>query len=214
MGEQSTDTPLGRWKVAATGVLLGVAAVGVAYWLTRQPVQQPIVLPTPGADGPRQLKVDVVGAVARPGLYTVPSGMRVADAIEEAGGAVDGADLARVNLASRLRDGQQVIVPTLAPAPGSSSSPPSAASASPAIPATPAARASRAASPRPDARLNLNRATEPELEALPGVGPVTANRILQHREKNGPFASPNDLRSARLVTARTWEQIKDLVEAP
>jgi competence protein ComEA len=209
VGEQPTETPPGRWKIAATGVLLAVAAVGVAYWLTRQPVQQPIVVPTPGADGPRQLEVDVVGAVARPGLYRLAAGMRVADAIEQAGGAVDGADLARVNLAARLRDGQQVIVPTLAAAPSSSSAPPPVSA-----PATPAARVPRVPAPRPDARLNLNRATEAELEALPGVGPVTANRILQHREKNGPFGSPNDLRSARLVTARAWEQIKDLVEAP
>ena len=68
--------------------------------------------------------------------------------------------------------------------------------------------------PRPDVRVNLNRATAAELEALPGIGAATARRILEHRDKNGPFQSAEALRTTRLVPARTWEQIKDLVDAP
>src|SRR5438067_13041968 len=114
MSEQPTEKPLERWKMPVTAVLLVLGVVGAAYWLTRQPVQQPIAIPTPFGEGARQIKVDVAGAVARPGLYTLAAGLRTADAIEQAGGVVDGADLARVNLASRLKDGQQVLIPNVA----------------------------------------------------------------------------------------------------
>jgi competence protein ComEA len=68
--------------------------------------------------------------------------------------------------------------------------------------------------PHPGAPINLNRATQDELEALPGIGPVTARRILEHRERQGPFQSADELRTARLVTAPTWDRIKELVAAP
>jgi competence protein ComEA len=115
--------------------------------------------------------------------------------------------VARLNLALRLRDGQQVVVPTLATA-----TPTAADAAAGAAPA--AGRVGRVPTPHPGAPINLNRATQAELEALPGVGPVTARRILDHREREGPFQSAEELRSARLVTPPTWERIRELVAAP
>jgi competence protein ComEA len=212
--------PLERWKLPLTAVLLVATVLGAAWWLTRRPVEQPIVIPTPGGQAAREVKVHVTGAVARPGLYTFTRSARVDDAIQEAGGALSGADLSRVNLALPLKDGQQVVVPAL-PVPQPTAVP-AATGSSPAVNAAPtpvgapisASRAAKAPAPRPDARVNLNRATAAELEALPGIGAATAKRILEHRDKNGPFQTAEALRTTRLVPTRTWDQIKDLVTAP
>ena len=239
---------LERWKLPLTAVLLVATVIGAAWWLTRRPVEQPIVVPTPGGETTRQVKVHVTGAVAKPGLYTFTRSARVDDAIQEAGGALAGADLSRVNLALPLQDGQQVVVPALtasqptsvaadpssrastapgasgasatnnpsaAPNTSSAASSNSAATAPTPVGAPiPASRAAKPPVPRPDARVNLNRATAAELEALPGIGAATAKRILEYRDKNGPFQAAEALRTTRLVPARTWEQIKDLVDAP
>jgi competence protein ComEA len=201
-------SPVDRHRLPLTALLLVVLVLGAAVWLARLPVRAPVVVPTPAAAA-RIVKVHVVGAVARPGLYELPDGGRIADALERAGGALPAADLARLNLALRLRDGQQVVVPALATAT------PEAADALVGA-AGPAAvkGATRVPTPHPGAPVNLNRATREELEALPGVGPVTAGRILDHRERRGPFQSTEELRTARLVNASTWERIRELVAAP
>jgi competence protein ComEA len=132
------------------------------------------VLAPPATSAPAQkaVVVDVVGAVRRPGLYRLRPGARIADAIARAGGATRRADRSLVNLAAPLADGQQVVVPRagarLAPAAGS-------ASASPAAP------------------INLNSATVEELDGLPGVGPVTAQKIVDYRREHGPFTSVDQL---------------------
>jgi competence protein ComEA len=119
--------------------------------------------------------VSVVGPVARPGLVTLPSGARVADAVEAAGGLLPEADQASVNLAAVLTDGQQVVVGLSGAAGGAVS--PGAASGSGAA---------------QGGRLNLNTAGVAELDALPGVGPVLAQRIVDHREQR-PFTSVDEL---------------------
>jgi competence protein ComEA len=197
--------PLDRHRRPLSALLVVLLVVGGALWLARLPAGPPVVVPTP-ASVARVVKVHVVGAVERPGLYELPDGGRIADALEMAGGPLPVADLARLNLALRLRDGQQVVVPSLATAT------PDAAVAATAEP--PARRATAVPTPHPGAPINLNRASQAELEALPGVGPATARRILEHRERQGPFQSADELRQARLVTGPTWERIKELVEAP
>jgi competence protein ComEA len=119
--------------------------------------------------------VSVVGLVARPGLVTLPSGARVAEAVEAAGGLLPEADQASVNLAAVLTDGQQVVVGV----PGASGAAVSSG----------AAAGSGAA---PGGRLNLNTAGVAELDALPGVGPVLAQRIVDHRKRT-PFTSVDEL---------------------
>ena len=132
--------------------------------------------PTVGevADTSATVVVSVVGSVARPGLVTLPTGSRVAAAVEAAGGLGPDADPASVNLAAVVSDGQQIVVG----APGGSG-------ASVAGPAGGAAAA-------PGGKLDLNRATAAELDALPGVGPVLAQRIVDHRQQ-GPFTSVDQL---------------------
>lgn len=140
------------------------------------------------------LVVHVVGAVRRPGLFRLPDGSRVADAVARAGGATREADLAGLNLAAPLVDGTQVLVPSRAAvATGGASG----AGASP---------AARAAGP-----VSLSTATVEELDALPGVGPITAQKILDYRAEHGPFASVDDLDAVPGIGPTRIEQLRDLV---
>jgi competence protein ComEA len=120
-----------------------------------------------------ELVVDVAGAVRRPGLYHLPQGSRIADAIVQAGGLTGGASAASVNLAAPLADGEQVLVPGKG------------------VGGTAASTGSGA--PSQTAPLDLNTATLEQLDALPGVGPVTAQKILDYRTQHGSFTSVDDL---------------------
>ncbi len=144
--------------------------------------------------GPEQavLVVHVAGAVRHPGIYQVPDGSRVDDAIAAAGGAKRGAKLRLLNLAAPLSDGQQVLVPGRASV-GDSATP---------VP-------SSAAGPPPP--VHLNTASLEELDALPGVGPVTAQRILDYRSEHGPFASVDELDAVPGIGPARLEQLRELV---
>lgn len=133
--------------------------------------------------------VHVAGAVAAPGLYELPAGARVADAVDAAGGATADAVLDRVNLARQARDGEQVVVPDAA-----------------------TVAANGAGAHGATGRVNLNRASVDELRTLPGIGPVTAQRIVEHREEHGPFAEPADLLHVPGIGPRTLEDVADHVE--
>jgi competence protein ComEA len=151
----------------------------------------PAHAPTPLRAGTAPpLVVHVVGAVRTPGLYELRRGARIADAVSKAGGATAKADLALVNLAAPLSDGQQVVVPTRVPpvtgsgagAPGSAAGP-----------------------------LHLNAATVEQLDGLPGVGPVTAQKIVDYRQAHGAFASVDDLDAIPGIGPARLEQLRDLV---
>jgi competence protein ComEA len=152
------------------------------------------------APAPKRMVVHVVGAVRRPGLYRLREGVRVADAVARAGGATRRADLAALNLAAPLVDGTQVLVPPRAAAQtgapsGSASTGPSAGSA-----ATGAM-----------AKVSLATATAEQLDELPGVGPVTAQKILDYRTEHGPFRSVDDLDDVPGIGPTRVEQLRDLV---
>jgi competence protein ComEA len=132
--------------------------------------------------------VHVVGAVRLPGLYRLARGKRVADAVARAGGTTAKADLALINLAALVSDGQQIVVPARAP-PG-------------------AAPAAGEASGGP---VHLNSATVEQLDALPGVGPVTAQKILDYREKHGAFTSVRELDAIPGIGPARLEQLTELV---
>jgi len=133
------------------------------------------------------LVVDVAGAVMRPGLYHLAPGTRIADAVAAAGGATAKADTTLVNLAAPLADGEQVLVPARGSA-GVGGGAPSAT-----------------------APLDLNTATPEQLDALPGVGPTTAQRIVDYRQAHGPFRSVDDLEAVPGIGPSKLAQLKGLV---
>jgi competence protein ComEA len=147
--------------------------------------------PTPA----RQIVVHVVGAVHLPGLYRLREGSRIDDAIRLAGGPKAKAALELVNLAAPVADGQQVVVPLRGKA---ASAPPSAVGA----PATPGA---------PGGVVHLNSATLEELDTLPGIGPVTAQKILDYRAANGAFSSVKELDAVPGIGPARLEQMLPLV---
>jgi competence protein ComEA len=148
----------------------------------------------------RKLVVHVVGAVRRPGLYRLEDGSRVDDAIDRAGGARSKAALELVNLAAPVADGQQVLVPARA-------RPASAAGQG-----TAAAGAPTAAAGAPGGRVHLNSATLEQLDALPGVGPVTAQKILDYRTQKGAFSSVDELDAVPGIGPARLEQLRELVD--
>ncbi|MFF6956552.1 helix-hairpin-helix domain-containing protein [Streptomyces sp. NPDC008317] len=138
-----------------------------------------------------KLTVDIAGKVAKPGLRRLPSGSRVADALSAAGGALPGTDTSTLNLARPLTDGEQILV-GIAPAPGA-----------PADPGDPAAA--------PGSPVSLNSATAAQLDALPGVGPVLAQHILDFRTRHGSFTSVDQLRQVPGIGDRKFTTLKPLV---
>jgi competence protein ComEA len=151
------------------------------------PVETTTALPT-------AVVVDVVGAVRRPGLYRLAQGARIADAVTRAGGATAKADLALINLAAPLADGEQVIVPRRGAAalgaPAGAGSAPGAPSSGP---------------------VHLSTATLEQLDSLPGIGPVTAQKILDYRQKHGAFTSADELDAVPGIGPARLDQLKDLV---
>jgi competence protein ComEA len=148
-----------------------------------------LVEPTAVPARSSELTVHVSGAVRQPGVYTLREGQRVRDALAAAGGATEAGDPNALNLAAPLKDGQRVAVPSVGPTPRPVGS-------------------VAAESGRP---LNLNTASAAELETLPGVGPVTAARIVRYREESGGFRSVDELRTLKLVNQATFAKLQDLV---
>jgi len=147
---------------------------------------------------PQALLAHVAGAVRHPGLVRLPPGARVADAIRAAGGAAPGADVSALNLAALVADADKILVPER----GEAQAPPAAGESVSAGPAS--AGAARAP-------VDLNAAGAPELDALPGIGPVLAQRIVDYRTSKGRFASVDDLRQVEGIGPKKFEQLKPLL---
>ena len=148
-----------------------------------------------GATAVEKLVDHVVGAVRRPGLYRFPDGSRVAEAVARAGGATKAADLALLNLAAPLTDGAQVVVPRGAPVGVTSG----------------AASGTGSGAATPPGPVSLNAATLEQLDALPGVGPSTAQKILDYRTEHGAFGSVDELDAVPGIGPARLEQLRELV---
>ncbi len=153
--------------------------------------------PAPAKKGAR-VTVHVAGAVAKPGVYDLAGGARVIDAIEAAGGGAPDADLNRLNLAAKVADGQRVLVQRVG-------------EAAPAGSASAGGSGSGGGSADPSGLVNLNSATQAELEALPGIGPSLAGSIITERERRGGFRSVNELRDVRGIGEKRFADLKDKV---
>lgn len=162
---------------------------------------EPIALDRGGAggrgdgDGGGRVVVHVAGMVRRPGVYRLRAGSRVDDAVRRAGGARRRAELTQVNLAQELEDGRQVVVPARTPAPASGGSAASGAAAAPAGP------------------VNLNLATLEQLDTLTGIGPTTAQSILDYREEHGGFANVEELDQVPGIGEATMATLREEVTA-
>lgn len=188
-------------RIAIGTLAVALVAVGLGGWLIvssgmPQPVAEEVLDPfgdpsaVPATAAPEVLVVDVEGAVLRPGVIELPPGSRVADAIEAAGGYAANADLAaaaaQVNLAETLRDEQQIVVPLIG-GPGGGGS---GASGS--------------------GLVDLNTASADELDALPGIGPVTVEKIVAARSEQ-PFGSLDEMVTRKVLTSAQVDKIRDLV---
>ena len=149
--------------------------------------------------------VDVVGEVRRPGVYALPEGSRVEAAVDAAGGPTPDANIAAVNLAAKATDGSQIAVPAKGE-PGASAGTRGTAGAGAAGSTGGGEGAVGSAGP-----VNINTADAVQLDALPGVGPSTAAKIVADRETNGPFASPDDLGRIPGIGPKKLEQLKPLI---
>lgn len=157
---------------------------------------------------PAEVMVHVAGQVKSSGVYTLPAGKRVIDAIHAAGGTKADADKDAINLAARLVDGEQIYVPKKGATPPAASVAPPAPSAS--RPAS-SGRASSSAAAKGPVRVNVNRAGIAELDRLPGVGPATAQSIIEYRKAAGGFARPEDLMNVRGIGPKKFAQMKQWV---
>ncbi len=188
------EIPFDRRRVLAVGVVALLVLVVAGRVLSRpaRPVVPPPVRVSGAAShAPAQmLFVNVVGAVRRPGLYRLKDGSRVADAVSRAGGPTPKAQIELVNLAARIADGEQIVVPRR----GLAS--PSATASGGAVASGP---------------VHLNSATLEQLDALPGVGPVTAQKILDYRQQHGAFGSVDELDAIAGIGPARLEQLRGLV---
>jgi len=193
-----TELPLSRAQiVVALAILLALLVLAGRFLLHAGAASSPAppfrpVVSRPAPSARRVVVVDVVGAVRRAGLLRLPAGSRVADAIARAGGATRRADLALVNLAAPVADGQQVVVPRRG-------APPVAAAGAP---------AGSAGSTGP---VSLSTATAEQLDGLPGIGPVTAQKIVAYRQEHGPFHSVAELDAIPGIGPARLDELKGLV---
>jgi competence protein ComEA len=183
-----------RTVLAAVATLLLLLFAGKYLLRAGAPAPPPPLPPQPATTVvATRVVVDVVGAVRRPGLYRLPQGSRVADALARAGGAGHKADLAAINLAAPLADGEQVVVPSRGRG---------------AVGSSGAAAGGAAAASGP---VHLSTATLEQLDSLPGIGPVTAQKILDYRQKHGAFSSVDELDAVPGIGPARMDQLRDLV---
>ncbi|MGW0434285.1 helix-hairpin-helix domain-containing protein [Micromonospora sp. NPDC003197] len=201
----------GRRGVKALAVVAVLVVLGAAVWAWRsrphaEPVPAASVAPSASYQAPSgpsgaagEVVVAVAGKVRRPGLVRLPAGARVADALAAAGGVLPGVDIALLNLARKVSDGELILVGVTAP-PGAAGQP-----------GGPGAAPDPGTVAGGGGKVNLNTATLAQLDALPGVGPVLAQRILDHREQHGGFRAVTDLRQVTGIGDAKYEDLKDLV---
>jgi len=183
---------LERYRVHIVAALAALLLVAAAVIFLRRPTPQPIeiVEPSPTLEPtPAQVAVYVTGSVVNPGVYYLPEGSRVEDAVHAAGGPAAEADLNRVNLAQRVHDGEQIYVPEMGeenlPVPSGSTS--------------------------GGSLININTASASELETLPGIGPTLAQSVIEHREAHGPFATIEEIMDVRGIGEGLFDEMRDLI---
>jgi competence protein ComEA len=175
----------------ASGILLGLFLAALVWVVARNPSGQAVTLRPVPTDKP--IVVHITGAVPRPGVYALPQGARIQDGISAAGGFLAEADKTNINLAQLLDDGEKLDVPYIE-------------GGSPVF-----------TTPLPEVvtstteLININTASLAELDTLPGIGPTTAQKIVDYRTQNGPFINAEDIINVSGIGPGTYERIKNLI---
>lgn len=182
----------GAHKRALLGVFVIVCVISVAVVVRGH--SEPVIDTPPIVIAPPKVMVDVAGGVKSPGVYELPANSRVMDAIAAAGGTRPGTDTSDINLARVVKDGEQIYVDL------------ATASNSNVQGGSPIRVAKKKSGP-----ININRANARELDALPGIGPVLASRIIDYRKTNGPFTTVDDLRKVSGIGSAKFAQFKSKV---
>ena len=177
------------WQSFLLGLFAGLISAALILIGNGRLEGKPILLSTPR--DPPGVRVSVRGAVVSPGIYALPPGSILQDALQAAGGILPQADTSHLNLAAPLSDGQDVRVPLITPTPA---------------PGTPTMVIPGGG------KINLNTATLAELDSLPGIGPVLAQRIIDYRETHGPFQSVEELLNVEGIGPSLLEKIRDRIE--
>ena len=187
----------------ASGILFGLFVAALVWVVARNPSGDSVVLRPVPTDTP--IVIHITGAVPRPGVYALPKGARVQDAISAAGGFLAEANKTGINLARTLEDGEQldipygegasIVIPTPGVDTGGNSGGDSGSGGGGTV----------------TELININTAAQFELETLPGIGPTTAQKIIAYREANGPFATIEDIINVSGIGPGTFERIKDLI---
>lgn len=187
-GEGASRMRLVRWFVGGTVIAL-ILVLAIVAWIDRSTTVQVVVSSLP----PRQIHVQVEGAVATPGVVVVPGDARLIDVVNAAGGFSEDVNLASLNLAGRVGDGERVVIPNTA----------IAGAAEPDL--APSGSEARGG------RVNINVASVSELEDLPGIGKVLAGRIIEYRDEHGTFTSVDELANITGISSRLVEDLRPLV---
>lgn len=183
------------WVKIVFGILCGFLGAGIVLLTLRQPAGESIQLrPLPT---PAPVTVYLVGSVQTPGVYTLPAGSRLQDAIQAAGGLLPDANSGAINLAAVLVDGERIVIPVLYDVNSLSSSP--------------GVTLGRSTTLEGLGLININTASQSELELLPGIGPITAQKIIEYRQAYGPFSSIEAILDVPGIGDKTLAEIKDLI---
>jgi competence protein ComEA len=187
------------WKPITFGILIGLLSAGLILLISSRPTGIPIQLLPPPT--PEPIVIYITGAVKTPGVYSLPINSRVKDAITVAGGLLSNADENSINLATKLKDRDKILIPLIKQNPqvGTPGSPTGQA---------PAKQQPTLSSDNP---ININSADANELDSLPGIGPEKAQQIINYREKSGPFLKPEDIENVGGIGPLLFDKIKGLI---
>ena len=176
------------------GVLLGVLISGLVFLITIPPRGEPILLAPAATASP--ITVQISGAVSQPGVYQLPKDSRVVELVETAGGFSEEANKESINLAAKLRDGENIHISTI-------------------LEKNTAINTGLDSSEKPTPNIqfpiNINIATQDELEQLPGIGPAKASDIISYREINGDFQLIDDIQNVSGIGPATFENLKEYI---
>jgi len=181
------------WQSILLGIFLGIISTGIIFIISRQPSGEPIHLfPSPS---PAPILVYITGAVKNPGVYSLPVSSRVQGLVDQAGGLIEGSDSTALNLAAVLSDGQKIVVPFTKTD----------------IPETSAGAVSTAVPTQVSYPININTATQEELDLLPGIGASKAGDIVNYRDQKGPFNTIEDIQNVPGIGPGIFLKIKELI---